>query len=274
VVAITFDDAYRSVYDEAWPRLRARDWPFTVFVATDPVDAGLPAMLGWEQMREMAAGGASFASHSRSHDHLVRRRPGEDAQQWRVRVRADLLHAQARLEAELGSAPRLFAYPYGEYDAGLRALVGGLGFTAFGQHSGPASGYADPRALPRFPMALDYAALDELREKLRARPLPVLHVDPDDPLLQPADTRPTLVVTLQPGGYDPDTLGCYVSGQGRVPPRWLDAARTRFNVQAARPLAPGRSRYNCTAQASEGSGWLWFSQPWILRHPDGSWYRE
>ena len=39
-VAITIDDAYRSVYTEAWPRLRDAKLPFTLFVATDPVDQG------------------------------------------------------------------------------------------------------------------------------------------------------------------------------------------------------------------------------------------
>jgi len=274
VVAISVDDAYRSVYHEAWPRLHARGWPFTVFVATDPVDEGLPAMMSWEQMREMAAAGVTFANHSRAHDHLVRRRPGEDEAQWRSRVRDDLQHAQARLQAEIGRAPPLFAYPYGEYDSDLRALVGELGYSAFGQQSGPVSHYADPLALPRFPMAVAFAGLDDVRDKLQAQPLPVLRAEPDDPLLAPDATRPVLTLTLQAGGYDPDTLGCYVSGQGRVAPRWLDAQRSGFSVQAEKPLAVGRSRYNCTARPRDGSGWLWYSQPWILRHPDGSWYRE
>ncbi|HYQ70593.1 MAG TPA: polysaccharide deacetylase family protein [Gammaproteobacteria bacterium] len=275
VVAISIDDAYISVYHQAWPRLRARGWPFTVFVATDPVDQDLRAMMSWAQMREMAAAGVSFANHSRAHEHLIRRRPGEDEAQWRARVRDDLLHAQARLQTELGrTPPQLFAYPYGEYDTALRELVGELGFSAFGQQSGPVSRYADPQALPRYPMAVAFAGLDELRDKLQSRPLPVLRAESDDPLLEPDDTRPLLTLTLQPGGYDPDTLGCYISGQGRVTPQWMDAQQTRLTVRAERPLAVGRSRYNCTAQASDGAGWLWYSQPWILRHPDGSWYRE
>ena len=198
VVAITVDDAYISVYREAWPRLRARGWPFTVFVATDPVDQGLQAMMSWAQMREMAAAEVSFANHSRAHDHLVRRRPGETGTEWRSRVREDLQHAQLRLQAELGSAPALFAYPYGEYDSALRALVGELGYTAFGQQSGPASRYSDPLALPRFPMAVAFADLDDVRDKLQSRPLPVLRAEPDDPVLSPDNTRPVLAVTLQP----------------------------------------------------------------------------
>ena len=40
-VGITIDDAYRSVYTEAFPRLKAAGLPFTLFVATDAVDCPL-----------------------------------------------------------------------------------------------------------------------------------------------------------------------------------------------------------------------------------------
>jgi poly-beta-1,6-N-acetyl-D-glucosamine N-deacetylase len=39
-VALTIDDAHRSVYDEAFPRLKAAGVPFTLFVAPDPIDSG------------------------------------------------------------------------------------------------------------------------------------------------------------------------------------------------------------------------------------------
>ncbi|MDH5410757.1 MAG: polysaccharide deacetylase family protein, partial [Alphaproteobacteria bacterium] len=43
-VGITIDDAYLSVYTEAWPRLKAAGLPFTLFVATDAVDKGYGGM--------------------------------------------------------------------------------------------------------------------------------------------------------------------------------------------------------------------------------------
>ena len=102
VVALTIDDAYTSVYSEAYPRLRARGWPFTVFVATEGVDRHFTALMNWEQMREMQAHGASFANHTSSHDYLLRRKPGETQAEWLARLRADILHAQSRLQQELG----------------------------------------------------------------------------------------------------------------------------------------------------------------------------
>ncbi|MDZ7686212.1 MAG: polysaccharide deacetylase family protein [Gammaproteobacteria bacterium] len=36
VAAITFDDAYDSIYETAYPILKQYGWPFTIFVATEP----------------------------------------------------------------------------------------------------------------------------------------------------------------------------------------------------------------------------------------------
>ncbi|HSH70680.1 MAG TPA: polysaccharide deacetylase family protein, partial [Deferrisomatales bacterium] len=118
-VALSVDDAYLSVYTEAFPRLRERSWPFTVFVATGPVDQGLQGQMSWGQMREMQAAGATFANHGVSHAYLIRRHRGEGEAQWRVRMRDEIETAQRRLVEELGAAPPLFAYPYGEYDEPL-----------------------------------------------------------------------------------------------------------------------------------------------------------
>ncbi|MEE4272056.1 MAG: polysaccharide deacetylase family protein, partial [Thermoanaerobaculales bacterium] len=76
-VAITVDDAYRSVYSVGFPLLRERGLPFTVFVATDPVDAGQRDYMTWDQMRQMAEHGVSFANHGATHDSVIERRAGE-----------------------------------------------------------------------------------------------------------------------------------------------------------------------------------------------------
>ena len=39
-VAITFDDAYRNIYDNGFATLKEHDFPFTVFINTAPVEQG------------------------------------------------------------------------------------------------------------------------------------------------------------------------------------------------------------------------------------------
>jgi peptidoglycan/xylan/chitin deacetylase (PgdA/CDA1 family) len=269
VVAITIDDAYLSVYEQAYPRLRARGWPFTVFVATDGVDRHFKAYMSWQQLREMQQHGATLANHSASHDYLIRQRPDENQAQWLGRLEQDIDRAQRRLTEELGQAPMLFAYPYGEYNTAVAALVKRLGYVAFGQQSGPVGLGSDTRVLPRFPMAERFAALADFQQKIASLAFPLQSVQPWDPVLRSAtsaseeERAPSMVVRLADSDARLAQLSCFVSGQGSVPVKWLDRQQREFVVQAPAALGPGRSRYNCTAPSSQPGRYYWFSHLWI-----------
>lgn len=273
VVAITIDDAYLSVYQEAYPRLRKRGWPFTVFVATDGVDRKYHSYMTWDQMREMQKHGATFANHSTTHDYLIRHKPNETAAQWEARVRQDIEHAQIRLKTELGNAPMLFAYPYGEYNTALARIVTSLGYVAFGQQSGPAGIQDDIRALPRFPMSEKYGVFSQFKQKVASLAFPISKLNPWDPSLLPTQSTtsqitstnpPVLEITLGKSDAALNQLSCYVSGQGRVEVKWLNKQERRFTVQAKAPLPGGRSRYNCTAPSTQKGRYYWYSHLWIL----------
>jgi peptidoglycan/xylan/chitin deacetylase (PgdA/CDA1 family) len=265
-VALTVDDAFRSVYTEAWPRLKRRGWPLTVFVATDDIDKHLPAFMSWAQMREMQRDGATFANHSASHDYLIRRKPGENTAAWRARVAADIARAQERLRQELGAAPTLFAYPYGEYSAALADVVKDSGFmAAFGQQSGAIGAGSDPRALPRYPMAETYADMTEFRAKAASLALPVRAAEPWDPVVTTA-AAPRLRVKFDSSDVRLDGLNCFDNHGGKIEVEWneKETGTAVFTVHDRRDLPPGRSRYNCTAPSlAQPARYYWFSHPWI-----------
>ncbi len=263
VVAITVDDAYRSVYTEAYPRLKARGWPFTVFVASDGVDRHFQAYMNWDQLREMAANGATIANHSASHDHLTDRHPDETESAWTTRVRADIEQDQRRLTEELGTAPMLFAYPYGEYGPALLDLVTELGYTGFGQQSGAIGEDSDFAALPRFPLSERYGTLDAFRTKVATLPFPIRAVSPRSPILADADTVPKLTLRLAPTDARLDQLTCFSQGMGRAAVSWQNRADRRFSVMAERPQQGRRSRYNCTAPSPHSGRYYWYSHPWL-----------
>ena len=78
-----------------------------------------------------------IGNHSSSHAYLLNRLPGEDAIAWRERVSADIRAAKEKFRSHLGSATRLFAYPFGEFSPELTDMVNKTGFVAaFGQQSG------------------------------------------------------------------------------------------------------------------------------------------
>lgn len=262
-VAITIDDAYVSVYERAFPKLKEYGFSFTVFVPTEGVDRGLKGYMTWKQMKEMQLFGASFASHSHSHDYLIRRRPGESEREWSWRVKKDIQLSLKLLKEKLGRETLFFAYPYGEYNAALKKIVQEMHLTAFGQQSGPAwsgSGFA---SLPRFPMAGHYAEMKRFIIIIRSLPLPVISAGLEDPVWNNDKKIPVLRLKLAPGDYKMDTISCYASEQGKIQSRWLDRKALIMEVIANKPLPAGRSRYNCTAMHVEEKRFFWYSHLWI-----------
>lgn len=275
-VALTFDDAYASVFSEAYPRLKRRGWPFTVFVSTDYIDKHYKGYMTWDQLREVARNGGEIGNHSRSHPHLVRRRQGESRAGWRRRVREQISGAQGRLEAEIPDPIKVFAYPYGEYSAPLEAIVAELGFRGMGQQSGAVGRVSDMRALPRFPMAGGYGAMKQFVIKVRTRPLPVTVLSPKDPFLGGGPMRPALRLRLGRGPFRLKGLACYASGQGRMDLDWIDRKERVVQVIPRKALtAGGRFKYNCTAPSTERRDvYFWYSHLWMKRNPDGTWYGD
>lgn len=262
-VVITIDDAYRSIYEIAYQRLRQYGFPFTVFVATDPVDKGLPAYMTWEQMREMASGGSTFANHGASHVSMITKLKGESDDGRLTRVLADVEKGRKRFAEQLEPLPNVFSYPYGEYDSKIAEQLRKAGYICFGQHSGPVGPRSDRRALPRFAIAEAYADIDEFRTKINSLPMPVEALTPWEPVVR--NTRPEIEITLGRTEARLAELACFVGGQGRVPVRWIEAGK-RFRVGPQHPLGTGRQRVNCTAPRNDGR-YLWFSHPWFVSAP-------
>ncbi|SFD26789.1 Peptidoglycan/xylan/chitin deacetylase, PgdA/CDA1 family [Thiohalospira halophila DSM 15071] len=263
VVSITIDDAYASVYHEAFPRLQERGWPFTVFVSTDPVDRGFSNFMTWDQMREMAEAGVEFANHTRTHPYLPQRQGEESDAAWAERVTEEIAGAEKRLREELGDAvaddPGLLAYPYGDYDAATAEIVRELDHVGVAQHAGPIGDGADLRALRRFPVGNEGFPMDRFRLRVATRALPVAEVEPWDPAT--AEERPRVRVELEGTVEGWQGLNCFVKGQSEpAKVEWPLEGRA-FTARARQPLKDGLVHYNCTARGPDGRYW-WYSHLW------------
>jgi len=274
-VIITFDDAYESVYSQAFPVLKEKSWPFTVFVTTHYIDEAYTNFMSWQQLREVQKFGAEIGNHSRTHAHLIRKRIDESKQQWRSRVIGDITQAQSILQEKTGKPIRVFAYPYGEYSKDLKKVLRELDYVALGQHSGALSYISDLQAIPRFPMATGFDEMPEYALKVLTKDLPVTVLSPDDGVLTKANKIPEVKFRLEAGDYKKSNLACYASGQGRIQLEWLDKDKDIVNVKANDFLKPGRTKYNCTAPSkSEANVFYWHSFLWMKPEADGSWYKE
>jgi len=271
-VAITFDDAYESVYREAFPELRSRNMPFTVFVATAAVDQAQPYSLSWEQMRDLADSGlAAFGAHSVTHAHLLQGSEHGVSQAWMTRVESEVDDSIARLEAELpGTSIASFAYPFGEYSASLAAILASRSLYGLAQQSGAVGRTTPPTEIPRFPMATGYDSTTRLATALNARPLPVSRVDAGDRLIAQNETLPTNLrfELSSEGPYRRDALACYSSSGDP-----LSVSVHDRTVSVALPdMRPGRNKINCTAPSTEKSGeFFWYSSQWVLADDEGAW---
>jgi len=117
-VVLSFDDGYEDNYYAA-KTLKEMDLPCTFFVSTRIVGSGEPfphdvkrlgvrvPALNWNQVREMAADGFRFGSHSAHHANMAAI-PIDEARQEIEGSRADLLREVGPTGAETW-----FAYPHG-----------------------------------------------------------------------------------------------------------------------------------------------------------------
>jgi peptidoglycan/xylan/chitin deacetylase (PgdA/CDA1 family) len=125
-LVVTFDDALRSVREQAFPILSRLGVPATVFAATAHADRAAPAAwsgheqwlgteheheldcLSWDELRELMQAGWEVGSHTRSHPRLTQ--IDDD------RLRDELEGSKADCERRLGLRCDSIAYPYSDYD--------------------------------------------------------------------------------------------------------------------------------------------------------------
>ena len=151
-LAITFDDAYRSLRDHAFPVLEAHGFTATCFVITafagrlnrwDVAYGGRRfAHLAWRDMRRWQSRGITFASHTATHPRLTWL--GESGASDELhRSRADLVHA-------LDEEPRAVSYPFGACGPREYALARDAGYDVGFTLNATWGG--DPMAIPRLPV--------------------------------------------------------------------------------------------------------------------------
>lgn len=112
-VVLTFDDGFADVYANAWPLLRERNLPFTIYLATAYMGGamqwegatakGAPGLgLSWDQIRRMQDSGLlTLGNHTHTHvrpEHLTE---------------AELDACTDAIYQRCGVRPRHFTYPWG-----------------------------------------------------------------------------------------------------------------------------------------------------------------
>ncbi len=268
-LGISFDDGYLSIYQHAFPELKKRKLPFTIFVSPQAIDQEHGNSLSWAQLKEMQENGATIANHSLNHAHLLNRKENENLSEWQVRIRHNVQQAQRRLTSELKVSQKLFAYPYGEFNQDLQNLLKEQGYTAFSQQSGPVSAYSHMQALPRFPASGVYANLDTLTTKLESLAFKVVDESPKSEALQFGQAAPFLDLTLLSDDVNYKSIQCFYLGLTIATKVTKQGGQVRVIAHHNSPLRVGRSRYNCTAPSLSQNKFYWYSMPFIMLNEKG-----
>jgi peptidoglycan/xylan/chitin deacetylase (PgdA/CDA1 family) len=129
-VVLTADDGHRSVYTDMYPLILRYRVPVTLFIYPSAI-SNADYALTWQQLVEMRASGlVDIQSHTYWHpDFRVEARRLSSAA-YQAFVQRQLALSKQRLEARLGTAVDLLAWPFGIYDAFLEPLAAGSGYVA------------------------------------------------------------------------------------------------------------------------------------------------
>lgn len=127
-MSLTFDDGSQTQY-AAREALNAHGMHGTFYVNSGLVGSTTRDWhMTWSQLQDLARDGNEITGHSLTHAHLSRRR-GTD-------LRREICQDRSNLLAQ-GFAPvTSFAYPYGEYDSTVTAMVQRCGYSSARQVSG------------------------------------------------------------------------------------------------------------------------------------------
>ena len=115
--AVTFDDGFASVAEQALPELIKRGIPATIFVTSDllgqtPEWNGYPdRFMSLDELRALPADLVTLGSHTQTHPFLPRLNERE--------ARDEISLSRAKLAQMFGREFTLFAFPYGAFNNSL-----------------------------------------------------------------------------------------------------------------------------------------------------------
>ena len=248
-IVLTFDGAYASAAEYAFPKLTKARIPFTVFYAGSTLDRKDAEFTDWATLKKLAANNTvTLASLPAVYDHT--------AYADKVEILKNINRARQYHREYFKRETDFLSYPYGEYSTELQEIARTQGFkAAVGMHSGVVHAGTDHFALPRFSMTEHFGSIDRFRMAARALPLPFSELEPKDMKL--GDSKFKAGFTLPESLKNP--ISCYVDGKQD---QNLERLGQRVEIRPEDDyLNETRIRMNCTMQGPKNDDdqetWRW-----------------
>jgi peptidoglycan/xylan/chitin deacetylase (PgdA/CDA1 family) len=127
-IVITFDDAWRSIFDIALPVLIKYDFPATFFIYTDFIGGG--KAMTWKQIETLSKIGFDIQCQTRTHRNLAVPKKNESFKEYFKSIEMEIGYPKKLLKKKLNINCKYLAYPYGETNNLVIALLKKYGYRA------------------------------------------------------------------------------------------------------------------------------------------------
>ncbi|MHB8618242.1 MAG: polysaccharide deacetylase family protein [Chloroflexota bacterium] len=201
-VAITFDDGWQDFWQNGLAVVHKYSIPVTLFViANGDTNSYMNPAERWA----LAHSGVDVEAHTLTHPFLTHLLPAV--------ADNEIVGSRANLQKELSLPVPLFAYPYGDIDPAVMAMVKAAGYqAAFAATAWPEEDTANLYQLPRV-LVSHYDTMDTFAHKVADYQWARTHVAPVPPEPTPTAYRPTAAPPSPVAGsrgqfdasYDPGT---------------------------------------------------------------------
>ena len=113
-VILTIDDSYKSFYTNGLKVFKEYNYPFSLFIPVEAIEKRYPDYTTWKELKEISKYG-SLEYHSYGHKHMTYLSDDE--------IKEDFEKGLALFEKELQIKPKVFSYPYGEYNPRVKKIA-------------------------------------------------------------------------------------------------------------------------------------------------------
>lgn len=269
VVSITFDDAYKSIYTNAYPLLKKYNYPFTIYINSAPIGKH-SIYLTWDELNIMNKDLATFGSHSHYHNFLIRK----EIDNWETTTYNDIKKSNEEILKHTGVEVNSFAYPFGEYDNELIKIVKSFYTFALGQQSGSIDYDFNTFEIPRFSMTSSYGEIERFKNILSIKPLKMTLLNFDNKIFKEnklSNINFIFSMTVDED-FNQNSLNCFDSSGEKL---FIEKDFEKKEISIKAPnWKMGRQKINCTiASKSNPEAYYWYSEVFFIKSKEDEWYK-
>ena len=165
-IALTIDDSFKSFYDNGLPIFKKYNYPFSLYVYIKATSRHYGDFMSWDEIKEVGKYG-TISLHSYSHPRLLNLTDQEIIKDTKKGIKI--------FKKNMGYSPKIYAYPYGEYDNQIKNILKTFKFNAIlNQSVGTVSKTSDIFDIHRIALVGDV----NIEHKLRYKTLDVKWIKP------------------------------------------------------------------------------------------------